>query len=83
MTNQQREFRRLGWRLVTRLWKLHGHLVWLMERVQHGDELDGTAVDCLYDRWYNLSDALDAFRRSSIWRSVDVVDDASTEADET
>lgn len=83
MTNQQREFRRLGWRLVTRIWKFHGHLTWLMERVQYGDELDGTAVDTLYDRWYNLSDALDAFRRSSIWRSVDVVDDASTEADET
>jgi len=75
LTHQQREFGRLAWKVVARTWKLDGHLRWLMEKTQHGVSLTASDVDQLYDRWYNLSDALDAFRRCTLWRSVDVVDD--------
>jgi len=78
-TNQQREFRRLGFKLVTRIWKFHGFTVWLMERVQFNDKLTGDDVDAFYARYYDLQDAIDAFRRSEIWRSVDVVDEVSDE----
>jgi len=75
MTKQQREFRRLGFKLITRLWKCHGHLVWLLERVQFGGELTSVDVDAFYDRYYQLQDAIDAFRRSELWRCVDFVDE--------
>jgi len=78
-TYEVREFRRLGFRVIFRLMKFHGHLVWLMEKVQFNRELEGVDVDCLYDRYYALQDAIDAFRRSRIWRSVDVVDDGHSD----
>jgi len=50
-----------------------------MERVQFNDKLTGDDVDAFYARYYDLQDAIDAFRRSEIWRSVDVVDEVSEE----
>jgi len=78
---QQREFGRLGWKVLARLWKLHGHLVWLLERNQFADDLTGDDVDAFYARFYDLTDAIDAFRRSRKWRAVDFVDEASDEDD--
>jgi len=72
MTSQQREFRRLAWRVVFSLWKLDGHIRWLMEKTQFDGELEGVDVDCLYERYWVLTDALDALKRSTLWRSVDV-----------
>jgi len=81
MNSQQREFCRLGWTVVLRLWKLDGHIRWLMERVQIGSgDLDGDDVDALYERYYRLHDALDALKRSRLWRSVDVDFDVEDDA---
>jgi len=80
MTNQQREFRRLGFHVMRRLMKLHGHLIWLLERNQFGSELVGDDVDAFYSRYYDLHDAIDAFRRSDKWRSVDDDDLAGDDA---
>jgi len=77
---QQREFGRHGWKVMARLWKLHGHLVWLLERAQMGSPLTGDDVDAFYARFYDLTDAIDAFRRTRLWRSVDFVDEGSDEA---
>jgi len=74
LSNQQREFRRLGLNVLFRLMKFHGHLVWLLEKNQFGGELVGEDVDALYERLYNVTDAIDAFRRSQKWRSVDDVE---------
>lgn len=74
MTNQQREFRRLAWKVVYRLWKVDGQLRWMMECVQFGHELGGEQVDAFYERLFNLFDAIEAFKRGEIWRSVDVAD---------
>jgi len=79
MTNQQRELRRLGFNVMKSLWKLHGYLAWLLERNQFGDPPSAEDVDAFYSRYYDLHDAVDAFRRSTLWRSVD--DDDSSEAE--
>jgi len=72
MKYQHREFRRLAWNVVLRLWKLDGHLRWLMERTDFGTPLSGEDVDAFYERWYNLEDALVALKGCELWRSVDV-----------
>lgn len=82
LTNQQREFRRLGFELMMRLWKLHGHLVWLMEKNQNDWRPTGDDVDAFYERLFNLFDAIERFKRGDIWRSVDVVDEDSDELDD-
>jgi len=74
MINQPREFRRLGWYVCTRLMKLHGQMIWIMERAQYGVPPDGHDVDALYWRWFALQEALEAFKRHPQWRSVDVSD---------
>jgi len=75
MSTSQREFNRLSWKVVFRLWKLDGQLRWMMESVQLGGGLRGDHVDGFYDRLFALHDAIDALKRSSTWRSVDVPDD--------
>jgi len=75
MTNQQLEFRRLGWNVVFRLWKVDGHLRWMLEKIQFGWTLHPTDVDAFYERLFNLFDAIEAFKRGETWRSVDVGDD--------
>jgi len=79
MNHQQREFRILGWRVLTRLMKVHGHLLYILEEAQYGRLPDGLDVDALHERMYALHDALNALRRTSIWRSVDVPDDYDVE----
>jgi len=80
MTNQQREFRRLGFNVMRRLWKLHGYMVWLLELNQMDGTIAGDNVDAFYSRYYDLHDAIDAFRRSEKWRSVDDDDLAGDDA---
>jgi len=75
LSNQQREFRRLGLNVLFRLMKFHGHLIWLLEKNQFDHELTGEDVDAFYERFYNVTDAMDAFRRSQKWREVDFVDE--------
>jgi len=82
MTNQPREFRRLGWYVCTRALKLHGQMIWILERAQYGQPPTAEDVDCLYDRWFALNDALEAFKRHPLWRSVDVDFDVEDDAED-
>lgn len=79
MTNQQRELRRLGFILMVKLMKLHGCVVWILKRNQWMTAPDGVDVDAFYDRYSAVTDAVSAFRRCALWRSVDVDEDFDDE----
>lgn len=74
MKYQQREFCSRVLDVCVRTNKFCGHLIWLAERVQLGAPLHGADVDCFYDRWYRLEDAIKRLKETATWQCVDVED---------
>jgi len=75
MIRQQREFLQRGLAVVFKLMKLHGHLVWLLEKASLEQPIHPVDVDAFYERLYACHDAIEHLKASSTWRSVDVEDD--------
>lgn len=71
----EREFRRLIIRILRRLYKVEGHLMWLGEKTMYGGTITAEDVDAHWDRIHMLEDELLRLRRSELWRSVDVQDE--------
>jgi len=81
LTSQQREFSRLVIAVHLAGGKLEGILSAIAESVQHRTSIDAWMIDNFYERWYRFEDAITRLKGTTIWRSVDVADEASEDDD--
>jgi len=80
-TKHAREFRRQVCKVILRLYKLEGFLMWVAEKTQYNESPSTLDVDAFWDRYHMLHDELERLRRNPLWLAVDFEDALDEDAE--